>query len=135
MVIFQASINSHKNPIISVENPGVRDIVLPKSRKKAMVCTLLGKKNYLVTGAPVSIQRSTHSLPQNTPTHTLSTLTLFFKFLFIYLCIAVLAFELKFYTLSHCQPFFVMGFFEIRSHKLFAQVGFKPRSSWFLPPE
>jgi hypothetical protein len=29
----------------------------------------------------------------------------------------------------------VMGFFEIGSGKLFAQVGFEPRSSWSLPPE
>jgi hypothetical protein len=26
-------------------------------------------------------------------------------------------------------------FFEIESQELFAQVGFKPRSSWSLPPE
>jgi hypothetical protein len=30
--------------------------------------------------------------------------------------------------------FFVMGF-EIESHELFAQAGFKPWSSWSLPPE
>jgi hypothetical protein len=28
------------------------------------------------------------------------------------------------------QPFFVMGFFKIRSHKLFARPGFEPWSSW-----
>jgi hypothetical protein len=33
------------------------------------------------------------------------------------------------------QPFFVMGFFKIRSHKLLSHIGFKPRSSWSLPPE
>jgi hypothetical protein len=27
------------------------------------------------------------------------------------------------------------GFFKIDSHELFALAGFKPRSSWFLPPE
>jgi hypothetical protein len=26
-------------------------------------------------------------------------------------------------------------FFKIRSHKLFARAGFKPRPSWSLPPE
>jgi hypothetical protein len=29
----------------------------------------------------------------------------------------------------HCQTFFVMGFLEIRSHELFAWVGFELRSS------
>jgi hypothetical protein len=29
----------------------------------------------------------------------------------------------------------VMGFLEIGSHKLFAWAGFKPGSSWSLPPE
>jgi hypothetical protein len=29
----------------------------------------------------------------------------------------------------------VMGFFEIGSHELFAQAGFKPQSSWSLPHE
>jgi hypothetical protein len=39
---------------------------------------------------------------------------------------AVLEFELRAFTLSHStSPFFVKGFFEIRSHKLFAQAGFK----------
>jgi hypothetical protein len=33
------------------------------------------------------------------------------------------------------QPFLAMGFFKIGSHKLFAQAGFKPWSSWSLPPE
>jgi hypothetical protein len=33
------------------------------------------------------------------------------------------------------QPFFVIGFFEIGSHKLFAWAGFQPQSSWSLPPE
>jgi hypothetical protein len=31
--------------------------------------------------------------------------------------------------------FFVMGFFKIGPHKLFAQAGFEPWSSWSLPPE
>jgi hypothetical protein len=49
--------------------------------------------------------------------------------LFIYLFM-VLGFELRTYTLSHCtSPFFVMGFFEIGSHELFAQVGFEAQSS------
>jgi hypothetical protein len=33
------------------------------------------------------------------------------------------------------HPFFVMGFFETGSCKLFAQAGFEPQSSWSLPPE
>jgi hypothetical protein len=33
------------------------------------------------------------------------------------------------------QPVFVMGFFKIGSHKLFAQAGFKLQSFWSLPPE
>jgi hypothetical protein len=33
------------------------------------------------------------------------------------------------------QPFFVLGIFEIRSLKLFAQAGFEQRSSWSLLPE
>jgi hypothetical protein len=38
----------------------------------------------------------------------------------------VLRFELRAYPLSHSPPaFFVKGFFEIGSHELFAQVGFK----------
>jgi hypothetical protein len=40
---------------------------------------------------------------------------------------AVLGFELRAYTSSHStSPFFVMGFFEIGSYKLFAQAGFEP---------
>jgi hypothetical protein len=38
----------------------------------------------------------------------------------------VLGLELKAYTSSHStSPFFVMGFFKIGSHELFAQAGFK----------
>jgi hypothetical protein len=49
---------------------------------------------------------------------------LFFSFF------AVLGFELRASTLSHStSPFFVMGFLEIGSHKLFAWAGFKPGSS------
>jgi hypothetical protein len=33
------------------------------------------------------------------------------------------------------QPFFVMSFFEIGSHKLFARAGFELWPSWSLPPE
>jgi hypothetical protein len=33
------------------------------------------------------------------------------------------------------QPLFLKGFFELGSRKLFAWDGFKPRSSWSLPPE
>jgi hypothetical protein len=33
------------------------------------------------------------------------------------------------------QAFFVMGFFEIGSHKLFAWAGFEPRFSCSLPLE
>jgi hypothetical protein len=33
------------------------------------------------------------------------------------------------------QPYFCEGFFEIGSQALFAWTGFKPRSSWSLPPE
>jgi hypothetical protein len=43
---------------------------------------------------------------------------------------AVLGFELRAYSLSHCtSPFIVMGFFEIGSLELFAWAGFEPRSS------
>jgi hypothetical protein len=43
---------------------------------------------------------------------------------------AVLEFELRAYSLSHCtSPFIVMGFFEIESLELFAWAGFEPRSS------
>jgi hypothetical protein len=39
----------------------------------------------------------------------------------------LLGFELRAYTLSHStSPIFVMGFFEIGSRELFAQVGFEP---------
>jgi hypothetical protein len=39
---------------------------------------------------------------------------------------AVLGLELRAYTLSHStSPIFVMGFFEIGSHELFAQAGFE----------
>jgi hypothetical protein len=48
----------------------------------------------------------------------------------------VLGFELRAYTLSYPSiPFFVMCFFQIGSREWFAQDGFKPRSSWSLPPE
>jgi hypothetical protein len=48
---------------------------------------------------------------------------------FLFFIFAVLELELTAYTLSHfTSHFFVMGFFEIWSHKLFAQVGFKPQS-------
>jgi hypothetical protein len=37
--------------------------------------------------------------------------------------------------LSHStNPFFVLGIFEIGFHELFARAGFKPWSSWSLPP-
>jgi hypothetical protein len=43
---------------------------------------------------------------------------------------AVLGFELRAYTLSHStSSFFIMGFFEIGSQKLFAQAGFESLSS------
>jgi hypothetical protein len=49
----------------------------------------------------------------------------FFDFFFV-----VLELELGAFTLSHStSPFVVMGFFEIGSSELFAQAGFKPRSS------
>jgi hypothetical protein len=52
------------------------------------------------------------------------TQSLFFPFF------AVLGLELRAYTLSHStSPFFVMGVFEIGSHKKFAWDGFKPGSS------
>jgi hypothetical protein len=51
------------------------------------------------------------------PTHTS------FKFV-------VLGLKLGPYTLSHYTSyFFMMGFFEIESSKLFARAGFKPQSS------
>jgi hypothetical protein len=37
----------------------------------------------------------------------------------------VLGLELRAYTLSH-STFFVMGFFKIGSHELFAWAGFEP---------
>jgi hypothetical protein len=40
---------------------------------------------------------------------------------------AVLGFELRAYTFSYHQPFFVMGFFEIGSSELFAgRAAFEP---------
>jgi hypothetical protein len=59
---------------------------------------------------------------------------LFFN-LFIYFTLPGL--ELRTYTLNHStSPFFVTGFFEIQSRKLFAQAGagFELRFSWSLPP-
>jgi hypothetical protein len=50
--------------------------------------------------------------------------------------VSELGFELRAYTLSPFhQSFFVIGFFETGSHKLFARAGFEPQSSWSLPPE
>jgi hypothetical protein len=43
---------------------------------------------------------------------------------FIYAFFAVLGLEL--YLEPHHQPFSVMGFFEIGSHELLAQIGFEP---------
>jgi ascorbate-specific PTS system EIIC-type component UlaA len=45
-----------------------------------------------------------------------------------FLCVCVvLGFELRAYTSSHfTSPVFVMGFFAIGSHELFAWAGFKP---------
>jgi hypothetical protein len=43
---------------------------------------------------------------------------------------AMLGFELRAYTLSHStSSIFVIGFFEIGSHELFAQAGLEPQSS------
>jgi hypothetical protein len=63
-------------------------------------------------------------------------------YIFIFVCVfffffAVLAFELRAYTLGHfSNTFFVMGFlFGIGSWELFAQAGFKPQFSSFLPLE
>jgi hypothetical protein len=40
--------------------------------------------------------------------------------------LVVLGFELRAYTLSHStSPVFVMGFFEIGSHRLFTWAGFE----------
>jgi hypothetical protein len=48
----------------------------------------------------------------------------------------VLGFELRAYTLSHStRPFFVMVFFKIGSHELFARAGFEPQFSRSLPHE
>jgi hypothetical protein len=48
----------------------------------------------------------------------------------IFVIFVVLGLELKGYTLNHStSPFSVMGFSERGSHKLFAQAGFKQRSS------
>jgi hypothetical protein len=50
----------------------------------------------------------------------------------IFVCV-VLGFELRAYTLSHFhQPFFVMGFYEIRSRKLFARAGLEPGTTILL---
>jgi hypothetical protein len=49
-------------------------------------------------------------------------LLLFFFFLFRF---AVLGLELRAYTLSHSTALDVLGVFEIGSHELFAQAGFK----------
>jgi hypothetical protein len=47
----------------------------------------------------------------------------------------VLGFELRAYTLSHStSSIFGMGFSKRGSCKLFAQAGFEPPSSWYLPP-
>jgi hypothetical protein len=49
---------------------------------------------------------------------------------------SVLGLELRAFTLSHSTAqFFVIGFFEIGSHKLFALAGSELWSSWSLPPE
>jgi hypothetical protein len=51
-------------------------------------------------------------------------------YVFVCLFFVVLGFELRAYTLNHSTtPFFIMGFFEIGSHELFARTGFEPRSS------
>jgi hypothetical protein len=56
-------------------------------------------------------------------------LTIVSLFVF-YFFFAALGFELKASTLSHStSPLFVMGFFEIGSHELLAQAGFKPQAS------
>jgi hypothetical protein len=57
--------------------------------------------------------------------------TLLFNFhkilLLLLLFFVVLGFELRAYTLSHSTSLiFVVGIFEIGSHKLFAQDGFEP---------
>jgi hypothetical protein len=57
--------------------------------------------------------------------------TLLFNFhkilLLLLLFFVVLGFELRAYTLSHSTSLiFVVGIFEIGSHKLFAQAGFEP---------
>jgi hypothetical protein len=62
----------------------------------------------------------------------LFTWSKFFHFsaAFFIFSFSVLRFEFRAYTLSHStRPFFVMGFFEIRSGKLLAWAGFKPQSS------
>jgi Na+/proline symporter len=46
-------------------------------------------------------------------------------FVYLFIFLAVLGFELRAYTLSHStSPFFVMGFFEIGSCELYPQAGF-----------
>jgi hypothetical protein len=54
--------------------------------------------------------------------------TLFFFFFFFFFFFAVVGFELRVYSLSYSASpifFFVMGFIEIESHKLFAYAGFQ----------
>jgi hypothetical protein len=58
-----------------------------------------------------------------------------FLFLF-FIYFVVLGSELSAYTLSHStSPFFVMGFFKIGSHELFAQAGLKLKILLPLPSE
>jgi membrane-bound metal-dependent hydrolase YbcI (DUF457 family) len=48
-----------------------------------------------------------------------------FVFLLIFFFFTVLGLELRTYTLSHLRALFLIGIFEIRSLKVFAQAGFK----------
>jgi hypothetical protein len=55
------------------------------------------------------------------------------KFFFLFCGTGAWTQSLHIEPLHH--PYFCEGFFEIGSHWLFAQSGFKPWSSWSLPPE
>jgi hypothetical protein len=56
----------------------------------------------------------------------------FWHFFFFF---AILGFELRAHLSYSTSPFLWWIFFKIGSHELFMWAGFKPWSSWSLPPE
>jgi hypothetical protein len=112
-----------KLTLFSVPGTGIQRIKAWHERTHTRKLTVWGEmtKN---TGWAFLMQKS----------KVLQNLKLFFFFFFFFL--VVLGLELRAYTLSHStQPIFVMEFFELGSHKLFAQAIFEPWSSWSLPPK